>query len=297
MSTAADLFIDEETTVILPRTRWGNYDLVFSSRRRGKIVSYDIMKGASPLHREWTLNIEGIADLLSAHQGRRFLVLNIPSNPTGYTPTEAEVDQLVSMLQMQEGPLIILLDEAYHGMEWEDNCYKKSLMAKLAKLDPEKFLVIKVDGTTKELFFFGGRLAFISFNATGEAAKALEEKACASIRSTTSAIPSPSQALVMAALTCPDLEQQLAAIRADIASRYRCLKRELEKSGLDYWPFNSAFFALLPFSGDTHVLRRKLIADGLGVVAMPAAGAIRLSYSTVPEAKIPHMIEILQRHY
>ena len=58
----------------------------------------------------------------------------------------------------------------------------------------------------KELFF-GGRIAFVSSNIQGSGAAALESIAC--IRSTVSALPSPSQALVHSALVDPTLDTQI----------------------------------------------------------------------------------------
>ena len=292
LSTTAALFVDEETTVLLPTPRWGNYDLVFATRCKGQVLSYDIMSGSGQ-NRTWSLNIDGIARSIALLEGKGLLVLNFPTNPSGYTPTEAEVDVLVEVISKAKGPLTILLDEAYHGMEWVDSCYKKSLLTKLSNLDRERFLVVKIDGATKELFFFGGRVAFITYGTDGDAAKVLQEKTCASIPSSISAIPSPSQALVLSALMSPDLEKQKGEILSLLKERFIYTQQAVEAQNIDHWPFNSAFFALFPCEGDPHVVRKRLITKGLGCVAVPTANALRLSYSTVSKVNIPKMISIL----
>jgi aspartate/methionine/tyrosine aminotransferase len=295
LSICADLFIDEDTDVILPTPRWGNYDLVFGIRRQGRIHNYTTMSGHPQDPRSWSFNLKGLQHTLSQISGKGFLVLNTPSNPGGYTPTEAEVDALVHMLEQHPHPLCILLDEAYLGMEWEQTSYQYSLFAKLHHLDKSRFILLKIDGATKELFFFGGRIAFVSSNIEGNAAKALEEKFISCIRSTVSALPSPSQALVQAALIDPTLEQQIQDIRGVLRRRYQVLKKELQHSELLYWPFNSAFFALIHTPEDPEEARLRLLKEGVGLVSFPSAHALRLSYSTVAESDIPKIVSIVEK--
>ena len=162
-----------------------------------------------------------------------------------------------------------------------------------ARLSHLEFLVVKIDGATKELFFFGGRVAFITYGTDGEAANVLQEKTVASIRSSNSAIPSPSQAMVMAALNSPDLSHQKSEILSMIKERYQYVRQAVDSNNIEHWPFNSAFFALFPCVGAPNIVRKRLISKGLGCVAVPAANALRLSYSTVPKAQIPKMISVL----
>lgn len=294
LSICADLFIDQDTDVILPSPRWGNYDMVFGTRRMGRIHNYTTMSGNDTDPRTWGFNLKGLAKQLSKVSRKGFLVINTPSNPGGYTPTEEEVDQLVALISNHPHPLCILLDEAYLGMEWEPTSYQHSLFSKLQHLDKSRFLLLKVDGATKELFFFGGRIAFVSSNIQGSGAAALEEKFIACIRSTVSALPSPSQALVQSALVDPTLEEQVQKIRSVLKARYITLKHELQNSSLAHWPFNSAFFALIHTPQDPERTRRRLLDRGVGLVSFPAAQALRLSYSTVARKDIPALIEIVE---
>ncbi|MEC8276145.1 MAG: aminotransferase class I/II-fold pyridoxal phosphate-dependent enzyme [Myxococcota bacterium] len=298
LSLVADLFVDEDTSVLLPAPRWENYDLVFQTRRQGQTVNYNVMAGAVKSHRDWGLNLDGLEDAVQQIQTEKsLLVLNYPSNPGGYTPTREEARQVVEVISNAKGPMVILLDEAYRGMEWDQDCTKDSLFHSLSKLDPERFLVVKVDGATKELFFFGGRIGFVSFATPSTAAgAALEEKTKSAIRCAISALPSPSQALVMAALRSSTLEQEAAAIREMIYARYLTLKSALTDSSLDFWNFNSAFFALINAPKGAEATRQLLLRHDLGVVSVPSVQALRISYSTIPCDRIPELVEILSRH-
>jgi aspartate/methionine/tyrosine aminotransferase len=303
LSVAAELFIDTDTQVFLPTPRWGNYDLIFGIRGGGQIHNYDFM---SPSSQGMRLNVsELIAQLkaaLAAGAKKLFLVLNFPNNPTGYNPTVQEADELVLALstlfegvEEEEKPMItILLDEAYHGMEWEDDCCRQSLFFRLSRLDQEQFLICKVDGATKEMFFFGGRIGFLSFAANPAAAEVLEEKVIACIRSSISALSSIGQALLYEALLAEDLVKQQEQNRQVVRERYQVLKRELAQTKLSYWPFNSAFFAVVNVTEDPELVRHKLLERGVGVVSIPSAGALRISYSTVPAAMLPELVQILE---
>ena len=296
LSIAGDLFVDEETDVLLPNPRWGNYDLIFGVRRLGNIINYKVMDGEGENPTHWSFNISGIAEAIARIRHKGVLVLNIPSNPVGYTPTWEEIRRLVAVIKEAKKPLVIVLDEAYKGMEWEDGIINHSLIQELSTLDPERFLVMKIDGATKEMFFFGGRIAFVTFVCEGEVAPVLEEKVIGSIRSSVSALPSPSQALTMTALQSSTLAAETTAIREMLRERYLVLKELLAHSSLRNWKYNSAFFALISAPNGAEETRLRLIEAGVGVVSVRAVDSIRLSYSTVPKEELEPMIRIIEKN-
>lgn len=294
LSICADLFVDAETDVLLPAPRWGNYDVIFGMRPQGRIHNYTVMKEAEDV-RHSGFNIEGIEAALTKIQRKGVLVLNIPSNPVGYTPTNDEVSELVEAIEASNKPLVIVLDEAYKGMEWSEDSVQGSIAKRFSDLDPERFLVVKIDGATKELFFFGGRIGFVTFLCSQRAAPVLEEKVIASIRSTVSALPSPSQAMVLRALQSSSLDAEVKEIRGLLYQRYVTLKRAMDAHDIPYFPFNSAFFTLVRTPIDAEEMRKYLLTKGVGVVAVPAQQAIRVSYSTVSVANIAQMVDIIAK--
>ena len=287
LAIAADLFADVGSAVLLPDPGWGNYTSIFGLRRGANLIRYSVLNEAGGL------NIEGIAAALAALSGPAMILLNFPSNPLGYTPTVAEAEALVAVLKEAPHPLVVLCDDAYYGMTWEDGLANEGLFPLLADADPARILAVKIDGATKELFFFGGRVGFITFGADSAAGAALEEKARAITRATVSSISAPSQALVMHALASEALDGQQAELRDILRRRYVALKAALSTHGLEAWPFNSAFFALLKVENSDEI-RRRLLQDGVGLVAFP--GALRLSYSTIPEGDIEELVRRIARH-
>lgn len=291
LAVAAELFVDDETDVLLPSPCWDNYQHIFRTWRGGRIIDYPAMR-----RDPWRLDIEGLAGKLQQLRRKAVVVINSPGNPTGYTPTIAEAQALCEALQACPVPLVILCDDAYRGMVWEEGLIDDGLFGLLgATLDPERQVVAKIDGATKEMFFFGGRVGFLTFATPPGAAAAIEEKALACTRATISAMPAPSQALVMRALRSPELPAQQASIRQLLRERYMVLRAEIEAHGLSHWPFNSAFFALLDAGDRAESIRRALLAEGIGVVSFPGVGGVRVSYSTTPAEQIPRLVAALAR--
>jgi len=289
LSMVADLFVDVDTEVLLPAPCWGNYRHLFGVRREALLRPYKVVG-------DHGFQVDSLRATLASCSGPALLVLNLPSNPVGYSPTLAEADAIVDVIANSPVPLVVLCDDAYHGMIWEDGLLPHSLFHRLSHLDPARVMAIKVDGATKELFFFGGRVGFVTVGVEGEAADALQAKLLGLARSSVSTVSTASQHLVLQALQSPDTESQRLALLDNLRSRYRRFKQGLDRAGLRYLPFNSAFFTLIKVSRPPHDVRRAMLADGVGVVAVPDAGAVRVSYASVADDQIDGLVDALARH-
>ncbi len=290
----ATLFARPGGTLLLPDPCWGNY-----------VATFQRVFGARP--RTWrllrerpepgqALDLDAFRAALAALTEPSTLLLNFPSNPLGYSPTPDEAAAVVQAVDGSPVPLVVVCDDAYQGMVWEPSARRTSLFHDLSRLDPARVLAVKVDGATKELFYFGGRVGFISFGAEGEAAVVLEDKARAAARATISSVSATSQAVLARALASPDLAAQQQAVRERLAGRYRALKDELHRAGLPSLPFNSGMFAMVPVPGDPEGLRKQLLTEGVGVVSLPESRALRLSYGSVSRAEIPGLVRAIARH-
>jgi aspartate/methionine/tyrosine aminotransferase len=289
LATVADLFVDAETDVIVPDPCWGNYNLIFGVRRGGNLVRWRLLDGDR-------VDVAGLRALLSSCTRKTVLVLNFPSNPVGFSPSVADAHAIVDALSACPVPLLVVTDDAYMGMVWDDTCMAGSLFDAVVAAALPRVVPVKIDGATKELFFFGGRVGFLTFGLTGEPAAVLEDKAMGVLRATTSTTAAPSQALVLRALRDPDLAVQRARILERIRARHDRLRDGLAKAGVETLPFNAAFFVLLKVRGDAEQARKALLAEGVGVVAFPAAGALRVSYASVALEDIDMLVAALARH-
>lgn len=291
LSICADLFMDAETTVIIPTPYWGNYRLMFNTRYQAGLRGFPFFNAAG------RFNTAGLVDALAQSRGKTVVLLNFPSNPNGYTPRLDEVEPIVQALLDHPGPLVVLLDDAYHGMVFEEGALCDSLFWELSRRgDPARMLPVKVDGCTKELFFFAGRVGFVTFGVEGPAADALIDKLMTAVRCSVSTPPGPTQVMALQALADPDLDAQIQHRIRILAGRWRALRDalpEVEAAGLRPWPCNSGFFALLalPPHLEAHALRRRLIAEqSVGVIGVPEINALRVAFCSLREEAIPEMM-------
>lgn len=293
VSMVADLFADADATVVLPTPTWENYELLFGMRAGANLATYDFFDGDG-------FNVQGLADALKPLEGKRtIIVLTFPGNPSGYTPTVAETQAIVDVVSAHAGPAVALVDDAYQGLVYEAGLMPRSLFWDLAeRADRDRLAVVKVDGTTKELLFFPGRVGFIRFHGTPAMSDAIASKVKCIGRGTVGGPPGPSQAMVLAALQDPTLEAQVADRVSLLGRRYRALKRELSRVSdrLVPYPFNSGCFALVrvPAGLDAHEARKTLIAEqDVGSITIPEINALRVAYCSLAEEMIPELVERL----
>jgi len=289
LSLLADMFVDDDTDVLLPGPGWGNYNLIFYTRGGGRIIRYPVLEnGEFAQH--------AIAEALQSVRSKAVLVLNFPGNPTGYTPSDAELAPWLDAIRNSPKPVVVICDDAYNGFVYESDRIRRSPFFELADADPSRVLTVKVDGATKELCFFGGRVGFVTFGTDGPAAKALDSKIKGMARANVSSGPAISQAIVLAALADPNLEAERTTLMEECTARYRMLKRCLIEANIPHEPFNSGFFALIPVVGDSDALRLRLLDQGVGVVALPKLGAIRIAYSSTSVEDIPALVKAIAQN-
>jgi len=294
VSLVADLFCGPETPVLVPFPTWGNYQTVFGLRRGASLTPWRFFSDHG------ALDVAAFEGALAELQGPAVVVLNFPGNPTGCAPTRAQWARMHRALVDHPGPLVALCDDAYSGMVWEQGLQVQSPFHDLVRDgDSARLLAVKVDGATKELGFFGGRVGFVTFGVDGAAATALEDKTRAVIRGTISCLPGPSQAAVLAALADPELPAQEQAFRDMLRARYVALKQallSLEGTRLRPRPFNAGFFALVHVDGeDVDAVRRRLIEDhSVGLIAIPAVNALRIAYGAIDIADIDELVRRLK---
>lgn len=293
ISCAAYLFLDEGDEVILPDLYWDNYELVFENGKNAKLRTFNTFKNGG-------FDTEALQNALQGN-GKKVLLLNFPNNPTGYTATEQEAEEIASILKetAEKGtPVVALLDDAYFGLVYEDGVYTESLFAKLADAS-ENLLAVKLDGPTKEDYVWGFRVGFMSFawkNASDAQLKAMEAKAAGVVRGNISNAPSISQKILLAAYQSENYLAEKQEKYNTLKKRYDCILEVFKnhpeyKETFEPMPFNSGYFMCIrPIGVEAETLRRKLIEDySTGVIVL--SGLVRLAFSSVPTEKIPLLFE------
>ena len=219
------------------------------------------------------------------------VLLNFPQNPSGYSPTKEEakaICQAIKDIAEKGCKVMVWCDDAYFGLDYEDNIERESLFAQLADIH-ENVFVAKIDGPTKEDFVWGFRCGFLTFagkNLTDEHYDALVKKLMGDIRSSVSCCSTPPQAILLRAFKEPSLEADKKTYRDMLEKRYHRVKAFLQTKKdhkvLQPMPFNSGYFMSLHCSGiDAEALRQKLLHEkGIGVVAIDSK-TIRVAFSSI----------------
>jgi len=291
LSYVCDLFVDADKPLLAADPSWDNYELIASARRGAEFHQFKCFENGK-------FNIPGIEAAMKADAekyGSVRIILNFPQNPSGYSPTKDEAKQLVSIVKTlaESGKKVLVLsDDAYFGLNYEDDIEPQSLFAYLADLH-ENVLAIKADGPTKEDFAWGFRTGFITFASKGltdAQYTALTTKFMAAIRSSVSCSSTPSQSLVMHALTDPAHDKQKKELRAMLQRRYDLVRKFVNthtSSVLEPLPFNSGYFmSFFVKTGKAEEIRKELLATaGIGIIQIDA-NTLRVAFSSIDEDKI-----------
>ena len=286
LSIAGYLFVDDGDELIIPDLYWDNYELVFAETYGAKLKFYNTFVNGG-------FDVQSFSRaLLAGKPGKRIVLLNFPNNPTGYTPTVAEAIALAAEIRRAGeagNRVIVVLDDAYFGLVYEDGIARESLFTSLVDLHAN-VLGVKLDGATKEDYVWGFRVGFITFGFQGANAaqlKALENKAAGAVRGTISNAPCISQSILLKAYTAPEYAAQKKQKYGILADRVRKIKATLKEhpeyaKSFEVMPFNSGYFMCVrPAGVDNEELRKELIANySTGVIVL--SGLIRLAFSAVP---------------
>ena len=294
---AANLFSESGDALLLPNLFWQNYAQIYTIKLGNKIYKYNQFDENNEF------SISNFKETLySIKEDKISLILNFPNNPTGYTPSDVELNSLVDVIstyakENKNKQLIIVSDDAYFGLFFEKNHKTPTLSATYKLSENENCLIVKLDGITKEFYSWGLRIGFITYyTKNDELRKILLEKTQGYLRSTTS---SPSNLSQQIAVRLLDNKQSLEEKEINdkiIEERYNELKQAISKEQLDQLvrvlPFNSGYFFTikLPSNINAHEFRLKFLNEyKYGVYSMDDEH-IRIAFSCLDKELIPELI-------
>ena len=300
LSLLADLFGGEGRAVAVPQPFWGNYRQAFALRTGSRVLT-------APAYVDGRYNPRAIAEALAGlPPGEPAVgILNIPSNPGGYTPDREERRATVESLlaEADRRPLVVICDDAYAGLVFEPEIPRESLFWELAGAHPN-LAAVKVDGATKEFSFFGGRVGFLTFalEPESDAMRMLESKLRPLVRASVGAPVAASQVVLLQALRDEEVAHDIEIVRLLLQGRYRALRgalTEVDPRLLTALPFNSGCFALVevpPALGiDAETVRRHLLAHhDTGLISI-APRYLRIAHCSVDAAAIPELVRRLEK--
>ena len=311
---ACSMFLDASDYIIVPNKRWGNYDNIIYKFIGAKIQSFEFFKDSK-------MNIKGLKtaiEKIAKIQEKVVLLLNFPNNPTGYVPTKEEASNLVEMLKesqkIHEKPIVVLVDDAYEPYVYKDNVLNRSIFYDLHQLD-ENVIPIKLDGITKELLIYGGRVGFITIGLKPSwiiddtelqnLKEEIHNKLEGFIRATISNCNSFYQVLVHKLFEENGFEQIIKS-REDVSKllkiRYETINLELRKinnPNISIDPNSGGFFVFINLNS-TKIKARKF-ADHLlkeyrvGIIPIEKLdeniNGVRIAYCSIDLSKIPELVK------
>jgi aspartate/methionine/tyrosine aminotransferase len=297
LSMAGYLFCDPGDTIILPDLYWENYDLIFSNAYGATLRTFRTYTPAGGF------DLDALAAALEGPAGKRIVLLNFPNNPSGYTPTLIEAKGIASLLiasAVKGHHVVVLIDDAYFGLVFEDGVYQESIFVEICNAHPN-LLAVKIDGATKEDYVWGFRVGFLTYgvaHATPALYEALEAKTGGAIRGNISNASNPAQSLLVRSWRSGAYEAEKAQKHELLRHRYRAV-REILAAHPEYaeqftaLPFNSGYFMCVrPTRVDAEALRKKLLADySTGTINFN--GVLRIAFSATPTPKLPKLFENL----
>ncbi|MDB5106831.1 MAG: aminotransferase class [Fibrobacteres bacterium] len=302
LSMAGYLFCDEGDTVILPDLFWENYGLIFTNAFGAGLDTFPTYTEAGGGVPEGRFNTAGLKAKLAApsKNGKKIVLLNFPNNPSGYTPLPSEVKEIVAAVNAAAAKgdkVVVLIDDAYFGLVFEDNVYKQSIFCDLGDLHPN-VLAVKIDGATKEDYVWGFRVGFLTYAIKGGTPalyEALEAKTGGAIRGNISNSSNPAQSLLVRSWSAGEYESEKKQKFDLLKRRYDEVKRILAahpeyKEQFSPLPFNSGYFMCIKPKADPEALRQKLLKDySTGTINF--GSILRLAFSATPTGKLEKLFE------
>ena len=304
LSVIADMWIDPGDIIVLPDKMWGNYRLIFEIRKGAKIVTYEFFDN----NKKFNINaFQKILKEQAKERNKLVIILNFPNNPTGYSPTISEAEQIKEIiLNIAESNtnIVVVMDDAYFGLVYEEGILKESMFSCLAQEHP-RILSIKLDAATKEDFVWGLRVGFLTYAIASDhnpqpLYEALEKKSAGAVRGSISNANHLGQQILLFALKAPEYEKEKKEKFEILKERAEKVKITLSKASYrDVWesyPFNSGYFMCLKIKNvDAERLRKYLLDKyGIGVIAINKTD-IRIAFSSVKKEDIEDLFEMISQ--
>jgi len=298
LSMVGYMFINSGDKVIMPDLFWGNYKLILTNAYGAVFDTFETFK-------EDGFNVEGLKEKLSGDIGKKVVLLNFPNNPTGYTPTEEEAEEIKDIIKeaAERGNRIIaIIDDAYFGLVYKKGVYTQSMFAELAGLH-ENVLAIKLDGATKEDYVWGLRVGFITYGIKGgnkEIYTALENKTAGAVRGSISNDSHLSQSLVYYAFSEPKYWSEKKKKYNILKKRFKEVEKVLNghkeyEQEFTALPYNSGYFMCVKLRDkDGEKIRQILLNKyDTGVIAM--GNVLRIAFSSVKKELIGELFDNIYR--
>jgi len=301
VSILSDMWINPDDVIVLPDMMWGNYNMTFCVRNKARIINYKAYD--ENLTRFNLESFEKVIQEQAEKHDKIITVLNFPHNPTGYSLSLSEADQVAKILidVAQKGTNVVAAcDDAYFGLFFEEQTSKESIFTKLAGAD-KRIVAVKLDGATKEDYVWGFRTGFITYGVAGNDADtllALEKKSAGCIRGNISNASHLSQTILLKSMADENYEvykkEKFDLLKNRALKMKEVLKDPKYKDAFDVYPFNSGYFMCIRLKDvNAEALRLHLLENyGTGLISI-GDNNIRVAFSCLEESDVETLFGII----
>lgn len=274
-------------TAIKPNLGWGPYKTM--------AAEFDILLRDYNMFKDNKFDIQSYKDscnIVMAEQGKVLTIINDPChNPTGYTLTSDEWDELLSFTNelSKRGPVIILNDIAYVDYNMQGNDWKKHFKKfnNLAK----NVMVVIAFSCSKTLTAYGARVgAQVAISQDSEQLEAFKNASIYSARSIWSTVNNGAMKLFSTVTTDEVLlkrfmeeKQRYVTLLKD---RSDIFLKEAKEIDLPIYPYKEGFFITIKIEDNLEKVR---IYDALQknhIFTVQVDGGLRVAICSVPKRKL-----------
>ncbi|WP_425057790.1 Aromatic-amino-acid aminotransferase [Sporomusa carbonis] len=277
-------------TVLTSDWYWGPYKVLCEEALR-KIATYTLFDENQNFNIK---SFEAKVNELLAKQNSLVTLINTPAhNPTGYSLSDSEWDQVLEVVKTaakdQSKRLVIMVDIAYIDYAGEQE-QARAFMKKFGNL-PDNVLIILAFSMSKGFTMYGQRTgAMIGISKSKDVIKEFGDINQFSSRATWSNVNRGCMRLLTTIYNDKSLLAQLKEERSQyynmIRERADIFMREAKTANLNMLPYIAGFFLTIP-SKNPDAVCNKLHDDN--IFAVPLAKGVRIAVCAVPSAKITGM--------
>ncbi len=274
-------------TVIKPSQGWGPYKTM-AKECAITLTDYNMFKEASFDIENFKLTLTNVMNT----QGKVLVIINDPChNPTGYTLTGDEWDQIITFVNTlsEKGPIIILNDIAYADYTTSGNEWKKHFR-KYNRLEKNVMMVIAFS-CSKTLTAYGARVgAQVVLSKDEKQLEDFKNAAIYSARSIWSTVNNSAMKLFSTIMNDDDLretyineKQQYVDLLKERASIF---VSEAKDVGLDIFPHVEGFFVTVKVEDDARKEKLNLRLQENNIFIVEVDGGLRVAICSVSKRKL-----------
>ncbi len=299
------LLLDPEDSVMTQQYLWENYEHIVQTYLQSSLELCPMFDDQGRL--QDTVFRQSLRKV-TEKTGKAVLLFNFPNNPTGLSPQQEDIAQLLKVLEEEAArgsSIAVICDDAYFGLHYEASSLSHSLFSDLASLH-ENILAVKIDGATKELLSWGLRVGFVTFGNprfTEPVLAALEQKMVSLIRATVTSSSRLSQSLVIKMLESESLSDELKSTHAYLRQKYNAVQKHLsaltaENPDAPISPlyYNAGYFMCFHCRSISAEELRLSLLEKEKIALIQIGDLLRFTFASVETEQIPEILDTVYLH-